>query len=658
MSVVGRQWEGQVRTSVGELLERRLAGELVGREAELRRLATLLEPEGPLVGLVHGIGGIGKSALLRGFASRARSAGAAVVTIDGGEVEPTAAGLTAAISRAAGASDHSLPGLCERVEGLGGCFLLLLDTYERLRVLDPWVRRELVPALPGHTRLVVAGREVGLDSWGAGAAPHSAAVMTLRLEALPPSDATTLLRRAGVPEEERARVADFCRGHPLALRVATSALTHAIDLPAADVAADQVIDVLTRTYLADLEPSTRRMVEVASVARRVTEPLLTRLLPDLSPHDAVERLRELAFVELRSDGLQLHESVQQAVAAGLNRTDPETYRALRRGAWEHTQEQLARSDSSQLWRHTADLLWLIDNPVVREAFFPSAGSGLSVEPATAADEEAVFDLVVEHDPPESANILARWWETDRSFFRVVRSARHRVDGFYVLADADRVSTRLRNLDPVVDAWLRHRHTSRVPRTQSILLFRRLLARGTGEAPSPAQAACWLDVKRIYLEMRPTLRRLYAALVDPAPYAEVSARLGFVPLPDPVRVGAVAYWSSVLDFGPASVDGWLSRLAASELGITPSPRMWMCDQELHVDDQTLALSRLEAELLAFLMARPGRAVSRAELLASVWDNSTGLGSNVVDAVVRTLRKKLRGTSCRVETVRGVGYRYPP
>lgn len=644
--------------SVGELLERRVASDLVGREAELHRLSALLDPQGPLVGLVHGIGGIGKSALMRGFAARARSTGATVVAIDGGEVEPTAAGLTAAIGRAAGASECSLPGLRERLESLGGCFLLLLDTYERLTVLDPWIRRELVPALPGHSRLVLAGREIGLDSWGIATPGGSAAVMTLRLGPLNRSDATTLLQGAGFPEQELGRVADFCRGHPLALRVATSALLDTGHLPAADAAVDEVIDVLTRTYLADLEPATRRMVEVASVARRVTEPLLARLLPDLAPQDVVERLRALSFVELRSDGLQLHESVQQAVAAGLSRTDPETYRSLRRAAWEHIQEQLARSDPSQLWRHTADLLWLIDNPVVREAFFPSAGSGLSVEPALAADREAVFALVAEHEPPEGADVLAAWWEADRSFFRVVRSARQRVEGFYVLADADRIPVGLRHVDPVVEWWLRHRQDSGVPRAQTILLFRRLLARGSGEAPSAAQAACWLDVKRIYLEMRPQLRRLYAALVDPAPYAEVSARLGFVPLPEPVTVGPVTYWSSMLDFGPSSVDGWLSRLAASELGITPSPGTWIADHELHLGEQVVPLSRLEAELLAYLMSRPGRAVSRVELLNSVWGNSSGVGSNVVDALVRTLRKKVQGTPCQVETVRGVGYRYRP
>lgn len=644
--------------SVGDLLDRRLATELVGRETELDRLSTLLDESGPLVALVHGIGGIGKSALLRAFADRARAAGATVVAIDGGEVEPTAAGLTGAICRAAGAAGASLAGLGERLGQLGAPVVLLVDTYERLRVLDAWVRTGLAPALPAHCRLVLAGREIGLDTWGARSPGGSPAVVAVRLGPLDPADARVLLSRAGVPEHERRRVADFCRGHPLALRVATSALADLTRLPAEEAAVGEVIGVLTRTYLDDLEPTTRRVVEAASVVRRVTEPLLARLLPDLAPYDAVERLRGLSFVELRSDGLQLHESIQQAIAGGLGRTDPETHRALRREAWRHGQDELARADPSQLWRHTADLLWLIDNPVVREAFFPSADSGLVVETALAKDGEAILEIAAAHEPPEATEVLATWWASEPSSFRVVRSAHDPVEGFSVVISADRVSTRLRDLDPVTDAWLRHRHASGVPRAQTVLLMRRLLARGAGERPSPAQAACWLDVKRIYLEMRPSLRRLYAALVDPEPYSAVSSRLGFVPVLEPVVIGPVAYSTSMLDFGPSSVDGWLARLAASELGIVPSAQIGVVDRELHVDGRTVSLSRLESELLGHLMARPGRAVSRAELLRAVWGDTVAPGSNVVDAVVRTLRRRLQGTSCTVETVRGVGYRYRP
>ena len=60
-------------------------------------------------------------------------------------------------------------------------------------------------------------------------------------------------------------------------------------------------------------------------------------------------------------------------------------------------------------------------------------------------------------------------------------------------------------------------------------------------------------------------------------------------------------------------------------------------------------------LAMLSDHRGRPVSRAEILRDVWGTTYEGGSNVVDVVVGTLRRKLGPEAARVETARGVGYR---
>ena len=50
------------------------------------------------------------------------------------------------------------------------------------------------------------------------------------------------------------------------------------------------------------------------------------------------------------------------------------------------------------------------------------------------------------------------------------------------------------------------------------------------------------------------------------------------------------------------------------------------------------------------------MSRAELREDVWDTSYDGGSNVVDAAVRSLRKKLGDHAPMIETVTGIGYRF--
>ncbi|SDY98357.1 DNA-binding response regulator, OmpR family, contains REC and winged-helix (wHTH) domain [Amycolatopsis xylanica] len=69
---------------------------------------------------------------------------------------------------------------------------------------------------------------------------------------------------------------------------------------------------------------------------------------------------------------------------------------------------------------------------------------------------------------------------------------------------------------------------------------------------------------------------------------------------------------------------------------------------------LTLSDKEFAVLEYLMIRSGQAVGRDELLEHCWDTSADPMSNVVDAVVRRVRAKLREPGV-IHTVHGRGYR---
>ena len=177
-----------------------------------------------------------------------------------------------------------------------------------------------------------------------------------------------------------------------------------------------------------------------------------------------------------------------------------------------------------------------------------------------------------------------------------------------------------------------------------------------EEQSPAQAACWLDVKRVYMEMRPALGRIYMPIRDLSPYAEVAPRLGFETWEGgTVKIGGREYQLVVLDFGAASVDGWLARLVAAELGVTNDEVLDASARELAIDGKRIALTRLEYELLSTLRQRQGRFATKEELFNAVWPAGSRAGSNVVEVVVRSLRKKLGVHASLIETKRGLGYR---
>src|SRR5580704_4589037 len=69
-----------------------------------------------------------------------------------------------------------------------------------------------------------------------------------------------------------------------------------------------------------------------------------------------------------------------------------------------------------------------------------------------------------------------------------------------------------------------------------------------------------------------------------------------------------------------------------------------------------LTSKEYALLEYLMANPGRALSRTMIIEHVWDQSFDGVTNIVDVYVRHLRSKIDDGHSRklIRTIRGVGY----
>jgi DNA-binding response OmpR family regulator len=78
------------------------------------------------------------------------------------------------------------------------------------------------------------------------------------------------------------------------------------------------------------------------------------------------------------------------------------------------------------------------------------------------------------------------------------------------------------------------------------------------------------------------------------------------------------------------------------------------REVQRDGVLLPLTAKEFAVLEVLMAAGGDVVSRRQLLDGCWDENADPASNVVDAVVVQLRRKL-GAPSPVSTVRGAGFR---
>ncbi len=81
------------------------------------------------------------------------------------------------------------------------------------------------------------------------------------------------------------------------------------------------------------------------------------------------------------------------------------------------------------------------------------------------------------------------------------------------------------------------------------------------------------------------------------------------------------------------------------------------RRVRIDQQEVALTAKEFDLLAFLANDVGAVHTRTEILEAVWDAHWYGPTKTVDAHVASLRKKL-GDHGWIEAVRGVGFRLEP
>lgn len=258
--------------------------------------------------------------------------------------------------------------------------------------------------------------------------------------------------------------------------------------------------------------------------------------------------------------------------------------------------------------------------------------------------------------------MDEWWRHAPQTFSVVRAGPGDVAGFYVMARHQDCPPVLVACDPLLAAWMDYAQQHGADPRRPYLFVRCVLSSALGEQQGPEWAACILDAKRAYL-VNPQAVAVLTAIRDPASIPQAVLDLGFALEPGlAVSIGASRMHTAVLPFGPRGPMQWMLDLVGRDLSREPVESS-KPPVELDVAHRQLAirggsridLTKLEFELISYLSQRPHIVVTRDELLRDVWKQPFG-GSNVVDAVVRGLRKKLGAHSGIIGTVKGHGYQY--
>lgn len=538
--------------TLGDVLAARRRCRFVGRTAETELFRVALDDSPFSVLHVHGPGGIGKSSLLEVLATAATEAGACPVRLDGREVHPSPAAVLDLLAQVLDVPPSGPIGGPTRL-------VLLVDGYERLAVLDDWLRTELLPRLPGNTLTVLAGRRAPTPAWRADPA-WSELLRVLSLRNWDGADSRRFLEIRGVAPALHDRIVAVTHGHPLALALLADLVARGGELPVDGLDPDLIATLLRRIVDAVPDARQRRALEVCALARVTTEALLRAAL-DAPGGDAAELfgwLRELSFVEAAPDGLVPHDLARDVLDVDLRWRDPEGYRRTFRAVREHVHgraraergraQQSALFDEKFLFRNLPGILSPVD--------WRSWGRHYP-EPARPGDHAAVVDLVRTAEGARAAAVAARWLTVQPDAFWVQRRGDGAVRGVLALLDLTRASADEIAADPATSAAWAYGQRHGPPRPgETVTQTRFVIDADTYQGPSPTMnAAPVLTIQRYLATPRQAWD--FLTLAEPDRWDEYFA-IADLPRAQGAdfTVGGRRFGLFAHDFRRTPVDAWL------------------------------------------------------------------------------------------------------
>jgi hypothetical protein len=524
------------------------APRLTGREEELRRIAAALEEASGVAGvIVHGPGGIGKTAVLRNAAERAARQGYAISRLDARDIAPAPDELEDALAPA-------------RLEQRP---LVVIDSFEHVEALGGYLRRALVPALPPGAAVLIGSRRAPGPAWGTD--ELRAGFLAIELRPLDRKESLELLRRHGVSGDAAHAAQRWAGGNPLALELGArparrfGGLSRLPECEHAELGSALVSRLLEER----LQGPHLATLAVAATARVTTPRLLAAVLTGANPEAEWDWLASRSFVEPRGEGIAPHELVREAILAGVRRTDPLLERELRRRLADHLYEEAGAAAGPLA---IVELGELAGDPALLWGFSWQAASRFRVDGVRAGDLELT-------DRALRGSRHAPVWEGSRRFFEeapehvtVARDAEDRLCAL-TISLTPATAPRLAIEGPVLGPRIRHaRERGRLDaviwgdavdltRDPDSGLFGLLGMAGMLAATSGSP-------RHGYLPISPQL-----------PGArEFATACGARHLPElDVRIGGRPVECHVIDWGPGGVVAAQREHVYGELGMPPPPR---------------------------------------------------------------------------------------
>jgi hypothetical protein len=510
--------------------------------------------------MMWGPGGVGKTAICHEHFATARKARVPVTHLDARTIDPTPGDFLRALSTALGHPPSAVLGALQQSRRR---HLIVVDTYEAIAPLDPWVRDVLAPALPDHVKLVLSGRRPPHAAWRA--LPWAS---TIEVRELAPAESRQLLRQRAIPAHQHAAILQFAQGHPLALCLVAELCTQRPKAQFRPETSPQVIRALMPQFVEQLPDARHRAaLEAATVVRSLTQPLLAATLGEPDVEDLFNWLAERSFIETNDDGLFPHDLARDVLTYELRWRDPDRHARLIEQAHRYQRSRVQRCGTL---RDVLDWLYLHrTNPVFRSAFTLPTSGELYADHARPADIPALIEIVRRHEGELSARVAAHWFARQPEGIRVIRSSPTNVVGLVMILTLDHATPAADlSIDPGAVAVWRH---AQVAPAEAVTLYRYVMTADGYQAVGPELSLCFMVAMRHDL-LVPGQTIAYMTFADPDFWAAVAHYSGAVRTPDAdFAVGDRKYGIYCKDWRAISPQVlYFDRMLAHSLGMQAEP----------------------------------------------------------------------------------------
>jgi AAA ATPase domain len=486
---------------------------LVGRDDELALFRTAISAaEPPFVVLyVYGPGGVGKTTLVKEWGYLALDADRRVIRLDLRNLEPTPEVFLAAFAQALGKAE----GATAPDAGWPSRGVLILDSYESVATLDPWLRDTFLPQLSADTVVVIAGRQPPAAAWSSDI-EWAPLTRILPLRNLGHEEVETYLAMRGIPSEQHADVLAATYGHPLAMALAADALMRHGPATHFRLGDDpDIVRVLLESFVENVPTGQHRLaLYVSAFATALTEPLLGAALDVEDAREIFDWLGRLSFIEHGPHGLFPHDLARDLLYADSRWRNPDVHRLLSERLLTYLYGRFQDARGIEQQRIWFDVIYMQrHNPSLRPYFVWSVIGTAHADPLRPEDSSQILHIVEQHEGAASKAIAAHWLRRQPDAFVAFRDRSGALIGFMGHVRLEHATAEDAEIDPAVEVLqgFMQRHGPVRPR-EEVSCLRFMMARDTYQGRSASFNVLAANTS-LYWTTHPRLAWSFVAVAD-------------------------------------------------------------------------------------------------------------------------------------------------